>query len=413
MSTGILSHQYDNGLVLVAEPIHSLESVAFSFLTPAGCRYDPARRDGLAAFACEMALRGAGDRDSRRLVQELEILGVERNESVGNSHISYGGATLASNLMPALEIYADLLRRPLMPEEQIEAGRKVVLQELEGIEDEPSHKVMLELRRHHYPEPFGRSSQGEREAIEAITIEEIRGHYAQAVRPEGTILGVAGQFDWLRLVDHVGGLLGDWENTAAPPLGIGPSRPRLRHIPFESNQTQIGIAYESVPYSHPDYYQASGAIGVLSGGMSSRLFTEVREKRGLCYSVYASLHTLREQGAVICYAGTSADRAQETLDVTLAELFRLCDGVLPEELKRLKARVKSGLIMQQESSAARSSALARDWYHLGAARTLDEVGAIVDALTCESINHYLRENPPRSFTIVTLGPSPLEVSVDL
>ena len=132
-----------------------------------------------------------------------EILGVERNESVGNSHISYGGATLASNLMPALEIYADLLRRPLMPADQIEAGRKVVLQELEGIEDEPSHKVMLELRRHHYPEPYGRSSQGERAAIESITIDEIRDHYFRAVRPGGTILGVAGQLDWPRLVDHV------------------------------------------------------------------------------------------------------------------------------------------------------------------------------------------------------------------
>jgi predicted Zn-dependent peptidase len=411
--SSILSHQYENGLVLVAEPIQSLESVAFSFLTPAGCRYDPDQRDGLAAFSCEMALRGAGNRDSRRFVQELEILGVERNESVGNSHISYGGATLASNLLPALEIYTDLLRRPLMPAEHIEAGRKVVLQELEGIEDEPSHKVMLELRRHHYPEPYGRSSQGEREAIEAITIDDIRDFYSQAVRPNGTILGVAGQLDWPRLVDHVGELLGDWQTSPEPGLGSGPTRPRLRHIDFESNQTQIGIAYDSVPYSHPDYYQASGAIGVLSGGMSSRLFTEVREKRGLCYSVYASLHTLREQGSVICYAGTSSERAQETLDVTLGELRRLSAGVSANELKRLKARVKSGLIMQQESSAARSSALARDWYHLGTARTLDEVGAIVDALTCESINTYLHENPPQSFTIVTLGPSPLEVSLEV
>jgi predicted Zn-dependent peptidase len=360
-----------------------------------------------------MALRGAGNRDSRRFVQELEILGVERNESVGNSHISYGGATLASNLMPALKIYADLLRRPLMPADQIEAGRKVVLQELEGIEDEPSHKVMLELRRHHYPEPYGRSSQGEREAIEAITIDEIRDFYSQAVRPNGTILGVAGRLDWPRLIDHVGELLGDWPVSDEPALGFGPTRPRLRHIDFESNQTQIGIAYDSVPYSHPDYYQASGAVGVLSGGMSSRLFTEVREKRGLCYSVYASLHTLREQGSVICYAGTSAERAQETLDVTLGELRRLSEGISANELKRLKARVKSGLIMQQESSAARSSALARDWYHLGTARTLEEVGAIVDALSCESINAYLLKNPPQSFTIVTLGPNPLEVSLEV
>src|SRR5205823_14701076 len=157
----------------------------------------------------------------------------------------------------------------------------------------------------------------------------------------------------------------------------------------DSNQTQIGIAYDSVPYRHADYFAAWGAVGVLSGGMSSRLFTEVRERRGLCYSVYATYHTLRDLGSVLCYAGTSAERAQETLDVTLGELARLADGVEQNEIDRLKARIKSSLIMQQESSSARSSSVARDWYHLGRVRTLDEVGALVDALSARSISDYL------------------------
>jgi predicted Zn-dependent peptidase len=152
-------------------------------------------------------------------------------------------------------------------------------------------------------------------------------------------------------------------------------------------------------------------VGVLSGGMSSRLFTEVREKRGLCYTVYATHHTLRDRASVLCYAGTSSDRAQETLDVMLAELIRLAEGVEPEELNRLKARIKSALIMQQESSSARSSSIARDWFHLGRVRTLAEVGALVDGLTCQSINAYLAQHPPGDFTIVTLGPAPLEVSL--
>jgi predicted Zn-dependent peptidase len=143
--------------------------------------------------------------------------------------------------------------------------------------------------------------------------------------------------------------------------------------------------------------------------MSSRLFTEVREKRGLCYTVSASLHSLKNQAAVLCHAGTSAERAQETLDVTLAELRRLAGGIRPEELDRLKARIKSGLIMQQESTSSRSGALAREWYHLGYARTLDEIGQLVDALSAESINAFLSDHPPQEFTVVTLGPNPLEV----
>ncbi len=143
--------------------------------------------------------------------------------------------------------------------------------------------------------------------------------------------------------------------------------------------------------------------------MSSRLFTEVREKRGLCYTVYASYHTLLDRASVLCYAGTTAERAQETLDVTLGELERLAKGIEANELARLKARVKSSLVMQQESSSSRSSSIARDWYHLGRVRTLEEIGELVDALTCNSINGYLAAHPPRDFTIVTLGPRPLEV----
>ena len=116
-----------------------------------------------------------------------------------------------------------------------------------------------------------------------------------------------------------------------------------------------------------------------------------------------------DRGAVFCYAGTGADRAQETLDVTLAELRRLAQGIEEHELDRLKARIKSALIMQQESSSARSASLARDWYHLGRARTLDEVGRLIDGLTSRSINAYLAEHPPADFTVVTLGSRPLEV----
>ena len=138
---------------------------------------------------------------------------------------------------------------------------------------------------------------------------------------------------------------------------------------------------KAFPTAIPTTSRRWGAVGVLSGGMSARLFTEVREHRGLCYSVYAAQHTLYDRGAVFCYAGTGADRAQETLEVTLGELVRLAEGVKDAELDRVKARIKSGLIMQQESSSARSSSLVRDWYHLGYARTLDEVGRLIDQLS--------------------------------
>ena len=202
--------------------------------------------------------------------------------------------------------------------------------------------------------------------------------------------------------------MGDWHAGEPDAIEESPADGRYRHLPHDSQQTQIGIAYDSVPYRDPDYFQAWGAVGVLSGGMSARLFTEVRERRGLCYSVYATLHTLKDRGAVFCYAGTGADRAQQTLDVTVAELVRLAQGIEEHEIQRLKARIKSALIMQQESSSARSSSLCRDWYHLGRARTLDELGQLIDGLTSGSINAYLADHPPAKFTVVTLGSRELE-----
>jgi predicted Zn-dependent peptidase len=407
----ILSHQFDNGLVLIAEPMPSVESAAFSMLVPAGSAYDSTDRSGLATLTCEMTQRGCGLRDSRQFITDLENLGVQRGESVASAHMSFGGATLAKNLPATLRIYADLLRRPLLPADQLDAGRLAALQELRSIEDDPSHKVMLELKRRYYPDPWGRPSEGEEASLEAITIDEIRGHFQRQFRPNGAIIGVAGRVDWAPLKDLVGELMADWKPVPGEEPAGGQRGVKVEQLAHESNQTQIGIAYHSVPYRHPDYFRASGAVGVLSGGMSARLFTEVREKRGLCYTVYASHHTQRDRACVVCYAGTSTERAQETLDVTLGELRRLAQGILPEELARLKARVKSGLIMQGESSSSRSAAIARDWYHLGHARTLAELGKLVDALTVGGINEYLAENPPGDFTVVTLGPAPLKVQI--
>jgi predicted Zn-dependent peptidase len=406
----IYSHTYPNGLVLVAEPMAWLQSAAFTFLTPTGCVYDPVDRAGLSGFTCEMALRGAGPRDSRQFILDLDNLGVERSESVSNAHTSYSGATLAENLPAALAIYADVLQRPHLPEDQLDASRLAVVQELRAVEDEPSQKVMIELRRRHYPEPWGRPIQGELDAIEATTIADIRRQFERCYRPNGTILGVAGRIEWPRLKQLVGELLGDWQPGDFDTIQESRAPGHYQHIEYDSQQTQIGIAYDSVPYRDPDYFQAWGAVGVLSGGMSARLFTEVRERRGLCYSVYAMQHTLQHRGAVFCYAGTGTDRAQQTLDVTLAELIRLAQGIEEHEIDRLKARIKSALVMQQESSSARSVSICRDWYHLGRARTLTEVGLLIDQLSCNSINAYLSDHPPTNFTIVTLGSRALETS---
>ena len=405
----IYSHRLANGMILVGEPNSTVQSAAITLLVPSGYTTDPANRLGLSSLVCDMVLRGAGSRDSRALINDLEILGVERGESVGASQISFSAATLSENLDEALSIYADIIRRPHLPADQIEAGQQVCLQEINGINDEPAQRLMVELRNRTYPQPWGRSSHGTEAGVSASTADDVQSHWAKYFRPNSAILGVAGDFQWPQLIERIETLFGDWKANDVPAIAETQPQSSEAHTHHDGNQCHIGIAYPTVPYRDPDYMRAWAAVGVLSGGMSSRLFTEVREKRGLCYTVSASLQTQLDRARVLCYAGTSSERAQETLDVTFAELLRLREGVLAEELTRLKARIKSGLIMQQESTSARSGAIAREWYHLGRVRTLEEVGRMVDELTSTMINEYLEQHPPQDFTFATLGPTPLEL----
>jgi predicted Zn-dependent peptidase len=386
-----------------------LESAAFSLLVPAGCSREPSTLLGLSSLTCEMVERGSGSRDSRQFLEDLELLGVDSSSSVSNAHTSFSGAMPAGNLIDALAIYADLVQKPHLPEDQLEDSRLGCLQEVRAVDDDLAQKLMIELRQQRYADPFGRASYGTVATLERIALRDVQQYFSTFYRPGGAILSVAGNVDWPRLRDSVEKLFGGWQSGALPPIFEQPASSKYRHLEHASSQTHIGLAYSSIPYPHPDYFQARGAVGVLSDGMSSRLFTEVREKRGLCYTVYASCHSLKDRGSVFCYAGTTTERAQETLDVMFGELVRLGQGILPDELQRLKARIKSSLIMQQESSTSRSGSIAADWYYLNRVRTLDELGAIIDGLTCDSINRYLAANPPRDFCAVTLGAKPLEM----
>jgi predicted Zn-dependent peptidase len=170
---------------------------------------------------------------------------------------------------------------------------------------------------------LGQDRRGTREGISSLTAAVLRDHYQHLFHPRGTILSVAGNIKWETLRDQVEQLFGDWKGAQEPSLKLNPPLSPHDHISKETTQTQIGIAYPSVPIGHDDYYAAQGAVNVLSGGMSARLFTEVREKRGLCYAVWASYQTFKDRASVVCYAGTTNERAQETLDVTLGELKRL------------------------------------------------------------------------------------------
>jgi predicted Zn-dependent peptidase len=398
-----------NGIVVLGEYLPGLESVAIAFHAPAGAVHDGAGRCGLATLSGEMMLRGAGDRTSRQIIEALEGGGVQWSQAVSTSHASFSGAMVARQLTVALPIYADIIRRPRLEEDQLESARQMVLQNLAGTEDDPAHRAMSALRQLHYSTPWGMPSEGVSAEVEGLGIDAIRGFVSAHVRPGGMIIAAAGRIDWETFVAGVERLFGDWDAGAPETVRTGGRGPRFRHVHHDSQQTHIAVAWSVPPYRSDESYEATAALAILGGGSSSRLFSEVRERRGLCYSVSSGYQTLRDQAAAICYSGTSAARAQETLDVILEEIDRLPGTIEQSELDRVKARAKSGLVMQQESSAARAGSIARQWYHLGTMRTLGEELDRYDRLSVDSIEGWLADNPVRDLSVVSLGREPLEV----
>jgi predicted Zn-dependent peptidase len=405
----LFSANLANGITLVGEALPGVESVAVAFHAPAGAVHDGPGRSGLAAVTGEMGLRGAGGRSSREIVETLESAGIQWSQSVSSSHASLSGAMVARQLPVALPVYADIIRRPALPEDQLEAARQMVLQNLAGIEDDPGHRAMTALRQMHFPAPWGAPAEGLSADVERLDIAAIRRFHAAHVRPAGMIVAVAGRIDWDDFVRRIEALFGDWEPGPAAAVTPGPRGPRVRHVPHDAQQTHVAVGWSAPPYRDDASYEATAALSILGGGASSRLFTEVRERRGLCYSVSAGYQTHREFAMAVGYAGTTAARAQETLDVMLAEIDRLPGTITADEVERIKARAKSGLVMQQESSAARAGAIARQWYHLGEVRTLAEELARYDRLSVASIEDWLASQPPRDLSVVSLGREPLEV----
>ena len=404
-------HPLANGLTLVAEEMDWLESAAFALLLPAGCVHEKPEQAGLASLTCEMLQRGAGKRDSRQVIADLENLGADTSASVSVTHTTFGGSMPCESLPKVLGLYADVVRRPLLPEDQFEDAQLSCLQEVRAVEDDLGQRVMQELRRRYYGDPWGRSSQGRVETLEGLKHKDVKNYFTERMRPNRGILSIAGKIDWPQVRDLVENLFGDWRIGLDNQIVETAPERGYHHIHHESSQTLVGLAIDGVSYANEDYFQLRGAIGALSDGMSSRLFTEVREKRGYVYSVYAMCNSLRDRGSVIAFAGTTPEHGQDTFDVTWGELQRMYAGVEQAELDRLKGRIKRSLIIQQESSPSRAGNIAMDWYYLQHIRTKEELQSLIDNLTVASINGWLEKHPPKNLTVVSLGPQPIKVDL--
>ena len=409
MAKAFLQHKLSNGMTVLGERMTGVRSAAMSLLVPAGGAVDPEHRSGTATILSDLVLRGAGDRDSKRLTDHLDLLGLQRGSSASVTHTRFSAAAMAERVFEGLPAYADIVRRAHLPPDDFESSRDLALQNLQSIEDEPRQKLMVRLRACHWPHPYGRNTQGEKADLEALTPGEVASFYHARYAPRDAVFAIAGDVDFDRVTDAIERLFGDWQPAVAAPPTPVPSTQRYAYQHQDSEQTHIGLACRCVDESHADYYPARIAIEALSGGMSGRLFTEIREKKALVYSVSGSYASLPGVAALFGYAGTTNERAQQTLDAYFAELTRLADGITQAELDRARTGLMASTIMSEESTSARAGALAHDWIIRGRLRTLDEIVAALEAVTLDRVNDFLKANPFNDATVVIVGPKELVV----
>lgn len=398
------SRTLDCGARVVVEPMPSVASLAIRWLLPIGSATDAADGDGQAAMLSEMIFRGAGELNSRQHSDALDRLGVDRGSGVNRYHMPLSFTLLGDRLDDALPLIVDLVRRPLLPDDAIEPVRSLCLQSLEGLPDDPQHLVMLRLRERHDPPPLNRHGYGDETALRATTMDDLRNAWASRCVPQGAIVSAAGAVDPGRLIDQLNERLSGWCGEIAEPKESAPAARGHLHLAEETNQVHIAAAWDAPAEPDDDSMLQRLAMAVLSGGSSARLFTEVRQKRSLCYSVGASYRGGRDRGRVTLYAGTTPDRAQETLDVCLAEFARLREGASQDEFDRAIVGLKSRLIMHGEATRARASALAGDLFRIGRARSLEEIARQIDAITLDQLNAYLARRDFGVPTLVSIGP---------
>lgn len=404
------------GMPLLVEEMPAVRSAAISWLVPAGSASDPENRLGDSALFSELLMRGAGELDSRQHADAFDRLGASRSADVGTYYLRVGSTMLGARVADVLPLLTSMVLAPRMEPDAVESARELALQALESLKDDPQERASIAVRERHHPSPINRSGMGNPDGLAAATRDGLLARWRELARPARSIFAIAGAINADEIASILDRLLGSWSGTTDPiPYNAAPTR-GYAHETDASNQVQIIVKHDAPPERNPDARLERMVNSVLSGGMSGRLFTEVREKRGLCYSVSSGYRSERDFGAVTAYVGTTPERAQQSLDTLVAEMHRITtpEGrITPEEFSRAVVGAKSRLIFAGESTGARAGALGADFHRLGRTRSLEELAAEIDRLSLDELNAYLSKRKIGRATIQTLGPQALTPPVML
>jgi predicted Zn-dependent peptidase len=382
-----------------------VETLSVGVWVDAGTRDEPAQLNGISHLLEHMAFKGTERRSARDIAEEMDAVGGHLNAYTARDHTAYYAKVLKEDAGLALDIVSDILQHSTMDADELAREQTVVVQEIAQAIDTPDDIVFDHLQAVAYPDqPLGRPVLGTEELVRAMTRDHLLGYMRDHYCAPNMVLAAAGSIDHDRLVE-----MAEQAFACLPPPRAASTR-AARYVGGEFReerdieQVNLVVGFEGVSFADPDYYATTVLSTLLGGGMSSRLFQEIREKRGLAYSIYSFSTSYNEGGLFGIYAGTGEEEAAELVPVMCGELLDVCAKVDAAEVERARAQLKASILMSLESTSSRCELLARQMVIYGRPVPVAEVVAKIEAVDADQVVRVARRLFSSAPSVAALGP---------
>ena len=370
-----------NGVRIVTDVMPQVETISLGIWLDVGARYETLPQNGISHLLEHLAFKGTRSRSAKQLAEEIEAVGGYLNAYTSREHTTYYARLMKNDLPLALDILSDIVLNATYRSDELSREKDVIIQEIGQVRDTPDDMIFECLQEAAFPEqPLGRSILGTAGSVKNFDSQAIRSYMLRHYRAESTVLAAAGNLDHGQLIGLAETAFGDMEierrESFLPANFVGGRRHEVREL----EQMHLALGFPATAFDDPDYFAQQVLTTILGGGMSSRLFQEVREARGLAYSVYAFSSAHADTGLMGIYAGTAPSLVGKLLPVIAAEMKKMTVNVHEDELSRAKSQLKAGLLMSLESTPSRVEQLGRQMLIFGRAIPIEELIANVERI---------------------------------
>ncbi len=406
MSDAIQLTRLPSGLTIVTERMDRVETVSFGAYVGTGSRNETAEENGVSHFLEHMAFKGTETRSAAAIAEEIEAVGGHINAYTAREQTAYYVKVLKEDTALAADIIGDILTHSTFEPEELERERGVILQEIGQANDTPDDIIFDHFQTAAYPsQPIGRPVLGFEDGIKSMPRSTLTGYMKRHYAHSNVVVAAAGNLEHAAILELVGKHFSDLPANPPPAMVDAIYKGGEFREERDLDQVHIVLGFPSVGFGDPDYYPTLLLSTLLGGGMSSRLFQEVREKRGLVYSIYSFSAPYVDGGLFGIYAGTGESEAEELMPITLEELRKVQSQVTEAELHRARAQVKASLLMSLESTGSRCEQLARQIQVFGRVVPTAETVGKLNAVTPDDIQRAAARHFKAVPTLAALGPA--------